>query len=383
MVSKILHITNDYSGSTVYKNLVKELDGLGVEQIVYTPIRGLSKIGANFVELAQNNSVIIYSPILNWHIDRIFYPYKIYKIYLDIQKKIDFSKVDFIHAHTWYSDGGVALLLSKKYGVPFICAIRSTDINVFHRRLFYLRPFGIKIIKSAKKLILISESYKDKFFEEKSIKKLEEILRVKTSVLPNGVDKYWLENISESIFGGADTRLDKKIELIFVGTFIKRKHLVLIQQAVIDLNFDFKYDFIHLNIVGGGGEDEANVLKLVKNNPNYFTYHGKIHDKDKLRDLYRQCDFFIMPSSSETFGLVYVEAMTQGLPILYTQGEGIDGFYNDYIGEKVIAPNIIEIKNKILKMIENKGRYIIPMDLIKKNHSWSEIAKKYFRFYKK
>lgn len=377
-----LHISNDYSGSTVYKSLVAELDKLGVEQVIYNPIRGVNRVGVNYIELTNSNSEIIYSPILNWHIDRVFYPYKILKIYRDIQKKVDFSKVDLIHAHTWYSDGGVAYLLSKKYNIPFVCAIRSTDLNVFHKKLSYLRPFGLKIIKAAKSLFLISESYKDKLLKEPSLKKVKATLNSKVHVVPNGIDQYWLENTFNSKNDNAEEEPRHRVDLIYVGTFIPRKHLLLIQQAVIAINKEFAELSVHLNIVGGGGKHEEQVLELVKQFPCYFTYHGKIFDKDVLRDLYRKCNFFVMPSSSETFGLVYVEAMTQGLPILYTQGEGVDGFYSDDIGEKVLIPTVTEIKSKIIKMIENESNYSIPLDLIKKNHDWAEIAKKYIDIYR-
>ena len=68
-MKSVLHISNDYSGSTVYKNLVQELDELGIKQIVYHPLRDLNRVGVNSVELTDSNSEIIYSPILNWHVD--------------------------------------------------------------------------------------------------------------------------------------------------------------------------------------------------------------------------------------------------------------------------------------------------------------------------
>src|SRR5690554_7048126 len=105
---KMLHITNDYSGSTVYKNLVGELDNLGISQIVYNPIKEVNRINKNNIDLEVNDSEIIYSHILNKTTDRIFYRRKIKKILKDIESKVDLTKVRFIHAHTWYSDGGVA-----------------------------------------------------------------------------------------------------------------------------------------------------------------------------------------------------------------------------------------------------------------------------------
>lgn len=73
---RILHITNDYSGSTVYMNLIHELHNLGLSQIIYNPIRDKNRIGKNKIEFKNSNSKIIYRHILNHHIDKLFYPYK-------------------------------------------------------------------------------------------------------------------------------------------------------------------------------------------------------------------------------------------------------------------------------------------------------------------
>src|SRR5690554_4343984 len=212
---KVLHIANDYAGSTVYMNLVRELDNLAVEQIVYTPIRGTNNVGENAIEFASDKSEVIYSSILNWHIDRVFYPYKIFKILKDIQKKVDFSQIDFIHAHTWYSDGGVAFFLSKKYNIPFVVAVRSTDLNVFYKKLLYLRSFGRVILEKSKKIILISASSEPKLLELKSLKTSWEKLKNKVITLPNGVSPYWIKNaiVDESL----KLKSSGVVNLIYVG----------------------------------------------------------------------------------------------------------------------------------------------------------------------
>ena len=55
-----------------------------------------------------------------------------------------------------------------------------------------------------------------------------------------------------------------------------------------------------------------------------------------------------MPSFPETFGLVYVEAMSQGLPIIYTKGQGIDGYFED---GKVGYPVNTKDSNDIVKKL--------------------------------
>ncbi|MGP4865181.1 glycosyltransferase family 4 protein [Psychrobacter sp. T6-5] len=374
----ILHIANDYAGSKVYKNLVSELDQMGIKQTVYTAVRDRNKIGNNRVALKVEGSTILYSAILNWHIDRALYPLKIVKIYKDIQSKIDFNKVKCIHAHTWYSDGGVAYLLSKKYDIPFIIAVRDTDINLFQKKLIYVRPLGRKIINKASKIIIISKSYKNKLLTQKSLVKIKNQLKDKLEVIPNGVDSYWVKNrLSEQ--KSIDTT--NVINILYIGTFLNRKQILNLQKAIISIDNDHS-NRVKLHLVGGGGDDESAVLQLVQDHPKLMTYHGEVHDKATLKDIFQSCDIFAMPSLTETFGLVYVEAMLQGMPILYTEGQGIDGFYNENIGEKVSNHSVDTIKKALKTMIDNPNKYSIPISKIAKAHDWNSIARQYESIYR-
>lgn len=371
----VLHIANDYTGSKVYKNLVSELDNLGLQQFVYTAIKESIKIGKNLVEFNTVGSEIVYSDILNYHLDKILYKSKIKKILKDIESKINFSKVDIIHAHTWYSDGGVAYLLHRKYNIPYVIAIRSTDLNVFQKYLIHERAFGMNILKNAQNIFLISASYKDRILKEKSLQSIKNNILDKLIIIPNGVDKYWIDNAVHSrknINAG-------KIKCLYVGRFTKGKNVDLLQYAIKDLNKE-SLD-IHLDLVGGGGKDHQKVLEIVSDNKDMMTYHGQVKDKNILKDIYNKSTIFAMPSYNETFGLVYVEAMLQGLPILYTHDEGIDGFYNEKIGEKILSNNVVEIKKKILSLVNNYHKYAIPTNDLVENHDWRKIAVKYKGLY--
>lgn len=373
----ILHIANDYAGSKVYKNLAYELDKLNVKQIIYTAIRDKNKVGDNEIYFQVKGSKTIYSAILNWHLDRVLYPLKILKIFKDIQSKVDFSQIQCIHAHTWYSDGGVAYLLSKKYKIPFIIAVRDTDINIFQNKLIYVRPFGHKIIGSASQVIAISESYKDILLGKNSLKKIQRELKDKLKVIPNGVDSYWIKS---RLSKQKNIEIAKIINILYIGKFSNRKQTLSLQKAVLSINNEHN-NRVKLHLVGGGGKDEAAVLQLIRNHPELMIYHGKISDKAVLKNVFQNCDIFAMPSLTETFGLVYVEAMLQGLPILYTKGQGIDGFYNENIGEKVSNHSVETIKQALETMINNLDCYTIPIDKIAQTHNWSLIAKQYQQVY--
>ena len=372
----ILHLSNDYNGSTVYKNLIYELDALDLKQIIYAPLRQGSKVSVNQVQFKVNDSRVIYSLILNWHFDRLFYPYKILKILKDIQLKVDFSQVQYIHAHTWYSDGGVAYFLSKKYNIPYIVTIRNTDLNLFQKKIAYLRPFGQKILSDAKQIILISASYKQRILNQGSLAKVKDKVKEKIKIIPNGVDSFWIKNISI----GPSRKINNAFNILYIGKFTNGKQVPLLQKAIIQLNNKLSHKII-LQLVGSGGEDEAIVLDLRQKYPDIFVFHGQVNDKSELLNIFRCCDIFAMPSRHETFGLVYIEAMLQGLPILYTEGEGIDGFFNKNIGEKIIEHTIEEIAHKLKTLIINFDKYRIPLEEIKENHDWGRIAKKYRKIY--
>lgn len=365
---RILHIANDFTGSTVYKELGAGLDILGVEQIFYTAFRDKRKCESNSIDFKLNKSKIIYSPILNSHIDRLIYPIKIIKIIKDIESKVDFSQIKLIHAHTWYSDGGVAYFLSKKYEIPYIITVRNTDLNIFNEKLIYLRGFGKLFLLNAKKIIAISDIYKSKILNLKNIKPYEKVIANNIITIPNGVNNYWL---NEMISFKKNNLKKEKFNILYIGKFNKNKNIYELIKSI-DILVE-KYD-VTLHIVGGGGDYDSNVMGLINKNKNLIFY-GQISDKNQLRSIFEKCDIFAMPSKYETFGLVYIEAMLQGLPILYTKGEGIDGFYNN-IGEKISNHSPDDIAEALSKMILNFTSYNIPLLELKKNHDWMEISKK-------
>lgn len=379
----ILHITNDFSGSSVYMNLIKELDKLGVKQIVYTPIKSANSIGKNNIQLKTEKSKIIYSDILNLHLDRIFYRRKIKKVMKDIESKVNMSEIKFIHSHTWYSDGGVAFLLEKKYNIPYITTIRNSDINVFYRYLLHERSFGKKILRSSKEIILISASYENRVKRLSALEPMKQELNDKIKILPNGVDPFWIENSVCKIKNEPFKATDSNIDVLFIGKFAPGKRIVELMEAIIQLSNEHS-KILKLHIVGGDGSETNKVEKLLRDNPNLFKYYGKVYDKNNLLEIIRGCDIYAMPSRSETFGLVYIETMLQGLPILYTKDEGIDGFYLETIGEKVSKEaNVNEIKEKLRELINNLPNYSIPIEKIKKNHNWRLIAEEYKIIYQR
>lgn len=371
MSVNVLHFANDYAGSKVYKNLFESLDILDIQQTVYVAIRSQHLSNKNFIDFNAVESKILYRNIINNSFDKVFYHVKINKILRDVKKTVNFNNINIIHAHTWFSDGAVAFELNREFNIPYIIAIRNTDLNIFYKYLIYLRNYGFNILEHAEKIIFISQAYFERF---KSIIGKENLhLLKKCVIIPNGVDKYWLQEVDRKKHNG----YNKCKKLLYVGRFTKGKNL---KNLILAVNYLSKNGLnISLSLVGSGGDSFNEILKLIDSFDDRIQYLGQVDNKEQLREIYLNHDYFTMPSRNETFGLVYVEALLHGLPVLYTANEGIDGLYKN-IGEKIKKGDVVDIKNKLLKLIKNVD-YNIDYELLRQNHDWEVISLKYKNIY--
>jgi glycosyltransferase involved in cell wall biosynthesis len=350
------------------------LDKLGIRQEVYIPIKKEQDYDKKILK-NLNNTNFIYSKIFN-DIDRLFYNHKINKILYDVKKKIDLNNIHIIHAHTLFSMGGIALKLKKEKNIDYIVAIRNTDVNLFFKYMLHIRKIGINIMKEAKKIIFISSTYKEFVINRYVPHKLRDCIEQKSVIVPNGVNPFWLQNKHVK----SEYKIKRNIGLIYVGEFTKNKNIDISIKAARKLKeLGYSVKFI---IIGGRGGDEDKIKKLAMINKDIVEIYDCIEEKEKLLSIYRKSDIFIMPSHYETFGLVYVEAMSQGLPIIYTKGQGIDGYFKEgTVGYSVNPKDINDIVRKIEMIIHNYNEISKNCYNLVDNFSWDKIAKIYHDTY--
>lgn len=114
----------------------------------------------------------------------------------------------------------------------------------------------------------------------------------------------------------------------------------------------------------------------------YVKYLGEV-DKAHLIEVYRKNDIFIMPSKTETFGLVYVEAMSQGLPIVYSKYQGFDKQFDEgTVGYHVECMNVNELSAVIIKIVNEYNDISSRCIQNVYKFSWNNISENYIRIYK-
>lgn len=365
---RILHINSYYDNDGkpgFYKNLYDiQKDDMPITVFVPTHITYDSK----------NRDFGDYTRIVKSYnkIDRFFFLYKEEKIFDKMCENIDISLYDIVHAHSLFSNGYLAYRIKKKFDVPYVVAVRDTDINIFFEKFFYLRKFGIEILKESSNVIFLSQAYRDKLLEKFIPEFLVKEISQKSLVIPNGINEFWLNN---KYYNKKFT--DKKtIRIIYVGNVEARKNVQstigacrLLQER--GYTIDFK-------IVGK--IKEKKFIELI--NKYSFVQYKKFCEKEELISFYRESDIFVMPSKTETFGLVYAEAMSQGVPVIYTRGQGFDQQFKDGdIGYAVDCRSVKDIADKI-EMIK-KDIISISQRCIEKvdKFQWKKISKEYSNIY--
>jgi glycosyltransferase involved in cell wall biosynthesis len=229
------------------------------------------------------------------------------KFVLEVLKYIDqIGSPDIIHAHT-YLGGWVAMEIKQQLDIPYIITEHSTQ--VLEGRL------------SSSHNEIASDAYRHADAVVAVGQALADVINTKygteTRVIPNFINTD-LFNIPEHKSGPSD-----KLELIAIGDLIKRKDFDKLIKACKQLQVSY-----HLSIVGDGPEKAA-LIQMVKSANVDVTFLGRQSQKE-ISELLKQAHLLVHPSTSETFGIILIEAMASGVPVVS---------FNNGGAEDIIRPN--------------------------------------------
>lgn len=361
---RILHICNDYCGSLVHARLYCELDREGVEQTVYAHFDNRREVGAH--PIASDRVRIVYDQIVKpWH--HYLFHLRVSRAYASMTRQIDPSGFDIVHAATLFTDGALAYRLYRQFGTPYVVAVRKTDVYRFLKLGPHTWPMGYDILLHAARIVFISKALLDAFLRHPMVRHLLPRIQGKMVLQPNGIEDYWIVNaVGEVGRSGGNG-------LVYVGKFDANKNVLRLMEAV--KLVQQRVPDVHLDLVGGGDKQHDAVMAQVEAHPQLFAYHGPIYDRPALREVYARNAVFCMPSINETFGLVYMEALSQGLPVLCARGQGIDGLFAEQVGEFVDPLSVDAMVEGLIRLLTQRDRYRQHIGF--EPFRWANIASRY------
>ena len=272
----------------------------------------------------------------------------------DRQDLINLKTVTLIHAHKLTFEGYIGYILSKKMNIPLMVTLRQTDLQVMKYRPDLIPLYRSILIRSNKIFYLLPIMLK--FFENQIGRNFfSNEMKSKLVYLPNIVERPIKEK---------KTTHQRKLLLTILrmtGKSIKRKNIKNLLRAFSQL----EDKSIIINIIGEGDH-----IEQVKDWVTKFGIRERVEflgsvPNDKIDTYYNDATAFILPSFSESFGMVYAESLLNGTPILYSRGVlGFDGMFEN-VGVGVNPYSVESIKNGINKIIKQNTDFRNSIILLK------------------
>ncbi len=361
---------------------------------VFPPYKGgIGNVAYNFGKIAQKNghSVTIFTPNYNnvtndynLNIVRLNPVFKYGNGAFLPQLFFKLKKFNIVYLHYPFFGGAELVWLTKIFNkgkfkliihyhmdvnsISMITNILSVPSNLIFNSLFkkadIITSASIDYIKNSK-LSKIYQKNKEKFYE-----------------VPFGVD-------TNKFFPLYKKVVQNHINLLFVGGLDRAhyfKGIKVLFRAISYLNFNEW----RLIVVGDGElkNDYVKLAKKLKILRNIKFLSGI--DNEKLTEIYRNSDLFILSSinKNEAFGIVLLEAMSSGLPVIASDLPGVNSvFTNGKQGFFVEPGNEKDLTEKINRFINNRDELKEmgqnARNLVLTKYNWKKIENKLEYLYKK
>lgn len=297
--------------------------------------------------------------------------------FLELLDYIEQNNFDVIYAPTPGPVGLMGFAISKILGIPFVTTFHTDFPEYVYRYTSEpaLKRFvaqGLKFIYNNSEKVLVPSGYYFQKLAEMGVKP------EKMEVFRRGVnqEKFNPSFNDKNFWKKYDPKYNFEQVVLYVGRVAKEKDLDVFIEVYELMKNNPKVKFA---IVGDGP-----YLKELKQ-----TYEGKIIftgflEGEELSKAFASADFFLFPSTTETFGNVVLEAMASGLiPLVSDKGaskenivEDITGFVisnNDPKEYKLILERLIEnpglsqkLRNNILKLVSNLDERSLLLEMVEK-----------------
>ena len=298
----------------------------------------------------------------------------IFKAFKKVKKGL--GRIDVINAHVYYPAGLSALILGRIYKIPVVITEHGEIIDKYMRSRFkyfkdILRTMIAKFVFKRALIITVSDSLREHI----------ESFGVETNyaVVPNVINTDFFKPIE---VGRGRRAGRKKKKMIFIGGLTPRKGIPYLLEALKIVRDRGRNDFI-MHIVGDGPyrkryEEMAKNMNI----DNKVIFHGKVTDEEKLR-LLQEVDFMVLPSLYESFGVVLLEAMACGKPVITTLSGGQKEFVNENTGILVPPKDANALADAIEYMLDHCHEYS-PQKLheyVRENFSYEAVGKQLHELY--
>jgi len=336
-------------------HLIPSLNKGGAERLslnIVTALQSLSNIDVQLITFRSENDYTFLSNSINW----VVIPARVIpsisgKSLVEVkqlQEYIDTFQPDVMHSHLFETEMVLAHISLPK---------QTKRIVHFHDNMYQFRNLSFKAI--------FNKSYITDFFEKRIVLKnypenttaiciSKDAKQFADNVLPGSISKILLHNAIDLVRFQPVKKQLKTNEITIIGSLVDKKG----QRLAIDCIAELKKRGVelHLNILGDGVNRKALQNQIDQLGlQNSITLHGNVEYPEQFL---QSSSIYLHTAIYEPFGLVLIEAMACGLPVVCSDGkgnrdliqEGVNGFMVWERDPKLLADKIeLLLKNEDLR----------------------------------
>lgn len=284
------------------------------------------------------------------------------------------GKFDVIHAHDWLV-AYAAKTLKNSYDIPIVATIHATESGrnsgIHDETQRYINDTEWMLTYEATEVIVNSN------YMKRELQSLFGLPFEKINVVPNGINITMFNGVERDYEFRRQYAADHEKIILFMGRLVYEKgvqHLISAMPKILAGYHDAK-----LVIAGKGGmidELKAQVNSMGIANKVYFTGYM---DAKQVCKMYKCADVSVFPSTYEPFGIVALEAMLSGTPVVVSDIGGLNEIVqHGENGMKSYAGNPNSIADSILALLYNPqlSQEVIKKakSMVKNEYNWAKIA---------
>lgn len=268
-----------------------------------------------------------------WLFNRAFK--KLFKIYL-----AENGTPDVVHIHSLHSAPSVAYI-KKHYHIPVVITEHWSKVvyqNVPIRLKNRIDFWGNECYNLADSVVTVSASLAQAIHER---------FGIQCRVINNMVEDHFFKQPKA-------VNPHRGFRFISVGSLIPRKGYDSLIEAFSKLDSNIE---VSLEIVGKGEEYDNLQQLIIKYNQEKRIRLTGVKTPEEVSEMVGNSDCFVLASQSETFGIVYIEAMAKGLPVIATRCGGPEEFVNEKNGILVDVDDVKALADAMEYMMEHQSDY--------------------------
>jgi glycosyltransferase involved in cell wall biosynthesis len=217
------------------------------------------------------------------------------------------NRYDINHTHFIFPDGILSASIKRFTGLPYIITAHGSDVPGYNPNRFknlhkIMKPLWHRAVRDANSIVSPSQ-------------RLANLIRgvmpdIAITLIPNGINPEY-----------AQTEIKGNTNILIVSRMFERKGIQYFLKSLDGFTHP-----IGVDIVGDG--PYLPTLKVIANKINSraaIKFHGWLDNHSpEFKNLISNASLFVMPSESENFPIVLLEAMAAGLAIITTRGTGCE-----------------------------------------------------------